>query len=335
MSIAKENNNILPELDEEDPLPEMEQGESMGMPELEIEDVDPIDISKTEYPIDSFGTEETNFKQYMKEAKRHPLLSADEEKFLSRRIAKGDKKAFKKMTEKNLLLVIKIARPYMGKGLSLPDLVQEGNMGLMKAIEKFDPERGFRFSTYATWWIRAEVERALVNLGHTIRISTHMVERMNHFTKNRNLLERDGSIVSSKKLEEKIGEKSGTEACMNALRLLHQTPSINHPLSDDPNSEELLDMIEDISILNPEQKAQHDCTQKALGELFNDISEKNRNIIRLRYGLKNVDYHTLQEIADIYNITDESIRKAIKKTLEKVRSKTKELGYLFEDLDVA
>lgn len=271
----------------------------------------------------------------MKEACRYPRLSADEEKALGRRIALGDKKASDTMITSNLRLVVSIARRYMNKGLSLADLVQEGNLGLMKAVEKFEADKGFRFSTYATKWIRVRMDRALADQGNTIRIPIHTNRKMRCHAKTHKNSQQGGAEASPCMAKESTQEELKMKEVMRSLQLLRKILSLDQPLSDDESSETLISMISDTQTQGLERQLHHDSVRKILEELFEGVSEKNRNMIRLRFGLGNIDYHTLKEISVIYNVTDETIRQAIAETLKKIRVRAKRLNYSFDDLDVA
>ncbi|AGB41348.1 RNA polymerase sigma factor, sigma-70 family [Halobacteroides halobius DSM 5150] len=259
----------------------------------------------------------------------HDLLTAEEEKNLAKRIEEGDKEAEQDLIEANLRLVVSIAKKYVGQGLDFLDLIQEGNLGLMKAIQKFDYERGCRFSTYATWWIKQRINRALADKSRTIRVPAHIWESINKYLKIFNKL--SGDLGREPKLEELAQEmNSSTEKVKKIQRLIQDPISLDTPVGEDDDCY-LGDVIEDPNILTPDQLADDEMLREELNDVLDTLSKREKRILQLRFGLLDGRPRTLREIGKDYDLSRERIRQIEKKALQRLRhpKRSKRLkGYL-------
>ena len=269
-------------------------------------------------------------KLYLKEIQKSNLLTAEEERELAGLIAQGDDKARARMIESNLRLVVKIAKRYMNRGLPFLDLIEEGNMGLIKAVEKFKVSKGCRFSTYATWWVRQSIERALVNQSRTIRLPVHVADDINKFVKvSRELvqrLKRDPTI-------EEIAETMGVDISYvrRMMILLKKTYSIEHPMGDN-NDYSLIDTIEDKNMADPGTIIEDLDRFSHVLKWMDDLSENEREILAMRFGLDDREPQTLDTIGQKFGVTRERIRQIEAKSLAKLR-KTLEESVLKDDLE--
>jgi RNA polymerase nonessential primary-like sigma factor len=270
---------------------------------------------------------------YLKEIGYAPLLTAEEEVYFSRLIHKGDESARKRMIESNLRLVVKIARRYVNRGLSLLDLIEEGNLGLMRAVEKFDPELGFRFSTYATWWIRQSAERALMNQTRTIRLPIHVVKELNiYFKASRRLaqeLEHDpsaGEIAQS--MDKTVADVS------RMFRLNEQISSMDVPLGKE-GDRTLVDTIADSHPSDPEELTEDEDLISSIEACLTELSDKHREVIIRRFGLRGHDTSTLEEVGREIGLTRERVRQIQVEALHRLRDILQKQGLdgqiLFED----
>ena len=253
-------------------------------------------------------------KMYLKEIGKIKLLSADEEFEYAKRAVEGDEEAKKKLSESNLRLVVSIAKRYLGRGLRFLDLIQEGNIGLMKAVDKFDPDKGFKFSTYATWWIRQAITRAIADQARTIRIPVHMVETMNKLKReptDEELAERMGMPVDKIREVHKIGQ---------------DPVSLETPIGEE-NDSHLGDFIKDESSMSPEKYAISEMLKSELNDVLKTLTEREEKVLRLRFGIDDGQSLTLEEVGKIFGVTRERIRQIESKALRKLKhpSRSKKL----------
>jgi len=261
-----------------------------------------------------------NIPAYLRGIGKVALLTSEEEKELAKKIEAGDEQARQKMIEANLRLVVSIAKRYIGRSrrLSLLDLIQEGNIGLSKAVDKFDYKRGFKFSTYATWWIRQAITRALADQGRTIRIPVHMVENLTKYLKARRLL---AQSLGRDPLPEEIAnemEKPVSEI-LYLIEIAQDTASLNQPVGKEDGSTELGDFIPDQKTLSPAASATLELLKEQIKSILMELTEREREIINMRFGLNTGITHTLEEVGKVFGVTRERIRQIEAKTLEKIK----------------
>ena len=300
--------DALPPVDE-DALPELEELE-------EIEEVTEEEMNETEAMADTFSTDDP-VRMYLKEIGKVPLLTPEEEQDLAKRMAEGDEEAKRRMAEANLRLVVSIAKRYVGRGMLFLDLIQEGNLGLIKAVEKFDYTKGYKFSTYATWWIRQAITRAIADQARTIRIPVHMVETINKLVRvQRQLLQDLG--------RDPTPEEIGAEMDMSADRVreiqkISQEPvSLETPIGEEEDSQ-LGDFIEDSQAIVPPDAASFSMLQEQLTQVLDSLADRERKVIELRFGLVDGHPRTLEEVGREFGVTRERIRQIESKTLAKLR----------------
>ncbi|MEY8441359.1 RNA polymerase sigma factor RpoD [Lactobacillaceae bacterium 24-114] len=269
-------------------------------------------------------------RMYLKEIGRVPLLKADEEVALALRIEQGDEEAKQELAEANLRLVVSIAKRYVGRGMQFLDLIQEGNMGLMKAVEKFDYRRGFKFSTYATWWIRQAITRAIADQARTIRIPVHMVETINKLIRIQRQLLQD---LGREPLPEEIGAEMDmpTEKVRNILKIAQEPVSLETPIGEEDDSH-LGDFIEDQDATSPADHAAYEMMKKQLENVLDTLTDREENVLRLRFGLDDGRTRTLEEVGKVFGVTRERIRQIEAKALRKLRhpSRSKQLKDFLE-----
>ena len=301
---------------DEIPLDELEESE------LEAEE---LDIEKLEQAVpDGTGLEDP-VRMYLKEIGKVPLLSSEEEIELARKMELGDEMAKQKLAESNLRLVVSIAKKYMGRGLVFLDLIQEGNLGLIKAVEKFDYRKGYKFSTYATWWIRQAITRAIADQARTIRIPVHMVETINKVTRiSRQLVQELGR----EPLPEEIAKEMDmpVEKVRDILKVAQEPVSLESPVGEEEDSH-LGDFIQDENIKAPAEAASHMLLKEQLEEVMNDLTEREQQVIRMRFGLEDGHPLTLEQVGRYFNVTRERIRQIEAKALRKLKhpSRSKKL----------
>ncbi len=256
-------------------------------------------------------------KIYLKEIGRVPLLSAEEEIELAERMANGDKKAKKRLSEANLRLVVSIAKRYVGRGMQFLDLIQEGNLGLIKAVEKFDYKKGFKFSTYATWWIRQAITRAIADQARTIRIPVHMVETITKVKKvSSMLLHKNGHDASPEEIAKELDMEP--ERVREIMRIAQDPVSLETPIGEEEDSH-LGDFIPDDDAPAPADAASLILLKEQLGEVLATLTEREEKVLRLRFGLEDGRSRTLEEVGKEFNVTRERIRQIEAKALRKLR----------------
>lgn len=280
----------------------------------------PLDASADDLEL-SLSTEgiaiDDPVKIYLKEIGRVPLLTAEEEIELAERMAKGDVKAKKRLAEANLRLVVSIAKRYVGRGMQFLDLIQEGNLGLIKAVEKFDHTKGFKFSTYATWWIRQAITRAIADQARTIRIPVHMVETITKVKKvSSQLLHKNGHDPSPDEIADEL--EMPVERVREIMRIAQDPVSLETPIGEEEDSH-LGDFIPDDDAPAPAEAASLILLKEQLGEVLSTLTEREEKVLRLRFGLEDGRSRTLEEVGKEFNVTRERIRQIEAKALRKLR----------------
>ncbi len=269
-------------------------------------------------------------RMYLKEIGRVPLLSADDEIELANRIEQGDEEAKRRLAEANLRLVVSIAKRYVGRGMLFLDLIQEGNMGLIKAVEKFDYKKGFKFSTYATWWIRQAITRAIADQARTIRIPVHMVETINKLIRvSRQLLQELGREPSPEEIAAEM--ELSVEKVREIMKIAQEPVSLETPIGEEDDSH-LGDFIEDQEALAPADAAAYELLKEQLEDVLDTLTEREENVLRLRFGLDDGRTRTLEEVGKVFGVTRERIRQIEAKALRKLRhpSRSKRLKDFLE-----
>lgn len=290
----------------------------------EIESLSEDEVIDPESMIDSFNVDDP-VRMYLKEIGKVNLLSAEEEIVLAMKMAEGDKNAKKRMAEANLRLVVSIAKRYVGRGMLFLDLIQEGNLGLIKAVEKFDYSKGYKFSTYATWWIRQAITRAIADQARTIRIPVHMVETINKVMRiSRQLLQELGHDP----LPEEIAEDMGmpVEKVREILKIAQEPVSLETPIGEEEDSH-LGDFIPDEDASEPAEAASFTLLKEQLSEVLGTLTPREEKVLRLRFGIEDGRTRTLEEVGKEFNVTRERIRQIEAKALRKLRhpSRSKKL----------
>ena len=300
----------------------------LGSSEDDLEnDFDPYGSENMEKTLASEGLMiDDPVKQYLKEIGRVPLLDPEREADLARRTSLGDEKAKKELVEANLRLVVSIAKRYVGKGLFFLDLIQEGNLGLMKAVSKFDYTKGYKFSTYATWWIRQAITRAIADQARTIRIPVHMVETIHKVTKtSRELLQEKGREVSAEEIAKEL-DGMNPERVREIMKIAQDPISLETPVGEEEDSH-IGDFIEDQESPAPAEAASYELLREQLNEVLRTLTPREEQVLRLRFGLEDGRQRTLEEVGQQFNITRERIRQIEAKALRKLRhpSRSKKL----------
>lgn len=305
----------LEELFSEPPTLDLDFDEEPTEDELKLEEMD-VDTINEDLSFDSMNLDDP-VKLYLREIGRVPLLSTEEEIELAVKISEGDEKAKQRLTEANLRLVVSIAKKYVGRGMYFLDLIQEGNVGLIKAVDKFDYQKGFKFSTYATWWIRQAITRAIADQARTIRIPVHMVETINRLKKVQSQLLHENGFEPS---EELIAEKMElpVERVREIMRVAQEPVSMETPIGPEEDSR-LVDFIRDEDALAPDEAALKTITNEDIDGVLKTLTPREESVIRLRFGLKDGRCHTLEEVGSEFNVTRERIRQIEAKALRKLR----------------
>jgi len=302
------NNAVVPAAGEEEPAEisdewVMEEGEEAVV----VEDQRYLD-----------DIADDSVRLYLREIGKIPLLSAEEELALAKRVVAGDKDAKDKMAEANMRLVVSIAKRYVGRGLDLLDLIQEGNTGLLRAVEKFDPEKGFKFSTYATWWIRQAITRAIADQARTIRIPVHMVETINKLLRTQRRLTQE---LNREPTNEEIAAAMEIEVdkVEHIMKIKQDISSLDASIRDDEEESVLADFIEDEDTISPEESATGQLLKEQVKGMLGALTEREQKILKLRFGLEDGKQHTLEEVGQEFSVTRERIRQIEAKALAKLR----------------
>lgn len=325
------NDDQIPTGDrEEDELMNIDPDEP-AIDELLDEDEDtPEDILNSGQYFDDISDD--SVRLHLREIGKIPLLSAEEELALAQRVVKGDKKAKDKMAEANMRLVVSIAKRYSGRGLDFLDLIQEGHTGLLRAVEKFDPDKGFKFSTYATWWIRQAITRAIADQARTIRIPVHMVETINKLLRTQRRMTQE--LNREPTIEELAKElEMEPERVEYVIKIKQDISSLDAGVGRDGEDEDsvLGDFIEDEDGATPEESASSQLLKEQVQSVLSTLSEREQKIIKMRFGLENGKSHTLEEVGQEFAVTRERIRQIEAKALAKLR-KHKDAKKLYEYL---
>ena len=301
------------DLDLEEPdIEELEAVEDIKLDEIDLNNIDGVNIDD---PV----------RMYLREIGRIPLLSYDEELELAKKVLEGDEEAKQKLAESNLRLVVSIAKKYVGRGMLFLDLIQEGNMGLIKAVEKFDYTKGYKFSTYATWWIRQAITRAIADQARTIRIPVHMVETINKLIRtSRHLLQQLGREPTPEEIAEEM--EIPVEKVMEIQKIAQDPVSLETPIGEEDDSH-LGDFIQDEDSPAPQDAAAYTLLKEQLEEVMNTLTPREAKVLKLRFGLEDGKSRTLEEVGKEFQVTRERIRQIEAKALRKLRhpSRSKKL----------
>ena len=300
-------------------------GDGDGIEELDdvddsdsvLTDEDDVDREKIDLSVPDGISIEDPVRMYLKEIGKVPLLSADEEVELAKRMAEGDEDAKKRLAEANLRLVVSIAKRYVGRGMLFLDLIQEGNLGLIKAVEKFDYHKGFKFSTYATWWIRQAITRAIADQARTIRIPVHMVETINKLIRvSRQLLQELGREPTPEEIAAELDMP--VERVGEILKISQEPVSLETPIGEEEDSH-LGDFIQDDNVPVPAEAAAQTLLKEQLDEVLDTLTEREQKVLRLRFGMDDGRARTLEEVGKEFDVTRERIRQIEAKALRKLR----------------
>ena len=307
----------LPPIDDDELLPALDELE-------EIDEVTEEEIAEADSMVDSYSTDDP-VRMYLKEIGKVSLLTQEEEIELAVRMSQGDEEAKRRMAEANLRLVVSIAKRYVGRGMLFLDLIQEGNLGLIKAVEKFDYTKGYKFSTYATWWIRQAITRAIADQARTIRIPVHMVETINKVIRvSRQLLQELGHDPSAEEIAAEMNIP--VEKVRDILKIAQEPVSLETPIGEEEDSH-LGDFIPDDEAPAPADAASHTLLKEQLGEVLSTLTSREEKVLRLRFGLEDGRPRTLEEVGKEFDVTRERIRQIEAKALRKLRhpSRSKKL----------
>lgn len=326
--MPKGKKNPDPTLDEDALLKEVAAPETLGVESVDIDgpaiedleeevDTDEDLLSQDQYFDDA---SDDSVRLYLREIGKIPLLNAEEELALAQRVVAGEKRAKDKMAEANMRLVVSIAKRYSGRGLDFLDLIQEGNTGLLRAVEKFDPDKGFKFSTYATWWIRQAITRAIADQARTIRIPVHMVETINKLLRTQRRMTQE--LNREPTIEELAKElEMEPEKVEYVMKIKQDITSLDAGVGRDGDDEDsvLRDFIEDEDSATPEESAASQLLKEQVQSILESLSDREQKIIKMRFGLENGKSHTLEEVGQEFAVTRERIRQIEAKALAKLR----------------
>ena len=307
----------LPPIDDDELLPALDELE-------EIDEVTEEEIAEADSMVDSYSTDDP-VRMYLKEIGKVSLLTQEEEIELAVRMSQGDEEAKRRMAEANLRLVVSIAKRYVGRGMLFLDLIQEGNLGLIKAVEKFDYTKGYKFSTYATWWIRQAITRAIADQARTIRIPVHMVETINKVIRvSRQLLQELGHDPSAEEIAAEMNIP--VEKVRDILKIAQEPVSLETPIGEEEDSH-LGDFIQDDEASQPSEEASYTLLREQLEEVLSTLTPREEQVLRMRFGLTDGKPHTLEEVGKEFDVTRERIRQIESKALRKLRhpSRSKKL----------
>ncbi len=313
------------ETTDEEALEVMDSDEAPGAEELEeLEEISKEELESADAMADNFAIDDP-VRMYLKEIGKVKLLTPEEEIDLAMRMAEGDEDAKKRMAEANLRLVVSIAKRYVGRGMLFLDLIQEGNLGLIKAVEKFNYQKGYKFSTYATWWIRQAITRAIADQARTIRIPVHMVETINKVIRvNRQLLQELGHDPTPEETAEEIG--MSVDKVREILKIAQEPVSLETPIGEEEDSH-LGDFLEDENASEPAEAASFTLLKEQLVEVMDTLTPREKKVLELRFGILDGRQRTLEEVGREFNVTRERIRQIEAKALRKLRhpSRSKKL----------
>lgn len=285
--------------------------------DIDLSEEEEIDMENIDLSVPEGVSIEDPVRMYLKEIGKVPLLSAEEEISLAQRMEEGDEEAKKRLAEANLRLVVSIAKRYVGRGMLFLDLIQEGNLGLIKAVEKFDYRKGYKFSTYATWWIRQAITRAIADQARTIRIPVHMVETINKLIRvSRQLLQELGREPQPEEIAEKMD--MSVDRVREILKISQEPVSLETPIGEEEDSH-LGDFIQDDNVPVPADAAAFTLLKEQLVEVLNTLTDREQKVLRLRFGLDDGRARTLEEVGKEFNVTRERIRQIEAKALRKLR----------------
>ncbi|MBQ6215284.1 MAG: RNA polymerase sigma factor RpoD [Oscillospiraceae bacterium] len=322
---ALEQNGVSLDIpSDDDALPPLDEDAPENLELEEIEEVTEEELSNTDAYVDSLTIDDP-VRMYLKEIGRVPLLSPDEEVDLAKRMSDGDQEAKNRMTESNLRLVVSIAKRYVGRGMQFLDLIQEGNLGLIKAVDKFDYTKGYKFSTYATWWIRQAITRAIADQARTIRIPVHMVETINKVIRvSRQLLQELGHDPTAEEIAEEMNMP--VDKVRDILKIAQEPVSLETPIGEEEDSH-LGDFIPDEEASEPAEAASFALLREQLDEVLDTLTPREKKVLELRFGMTDGRTRTLEEVGKEFNVTRERIRQIEAKALRKLRhpSRSKKL----------
>jgi RNA polymerase primary sigma factor len=284
--------------------------------EWEEEEGEEVTVEEAVYLDDDVADD--SVRLYLREIGKIPLLNSEEELELAQRVVAGDREAKDKMAEANMRLVVSIAKRYVGRGLDLLDLIQEGNTGLLRAVEKFDPDKGFKFSTYATWWIRQAITRAIADQARTIRIPVHMVETINKLLRTQRRLTQE---LNREPTNEEIAAamEIDVDKVEHIMKIKQDISSLDASIRDDDEDSVLADFIEDEDTVSPEESATGQLLKEQVKDMLSALTEREQKILKLRFGLEDGKSHTLEEVGQEFSVTRERIRQIEAKALAKLR----------------